>query len=187
MQAPALRFVRANDFTAIAALTNVFIRTTAIHFGYQEVTADELRAAWQQKQELYPWLVAEIDGTFAGFAKAGPWRDRAAYQWTPETSIYLQPEQRGRGLGRSLYSRLLELLRAQGFRSAIGGITLPNPASVALHEALGFVHTGTVREAGCKFDAWHDVGFWQLRLRDDAGAGGPLLPPAAAWAALPAP
>jgi phosphinothricin acetyltransferase len=175
----ALRAPRPTDFPAIAALTNSFIRDTAVHFGSADVTAAELEAQCMAVAGgvRYAWLVAERDGAFAGYAKAGPWRTRAAYAWTAETTIYLLPDARGSGLGRALYGRLLEILTEQGFRSAIGGITLPNPASVRLHEALGFEACGVVRDAGCKFGRWHDVGFWQRRLRTDAEPGLPLRPP----------
>jgi phosphinothricin acetyltransferase len=179
--ATVLRPPRPADFDAIAALTNTFIRDTAVHFGSADVAATELLAQWRTAVGgvRYAWLVAERDGAFAGYAKAGPWRSRAAYAWTTETTIYLPPAVRGLGLGRELYGRLLEQLAAQGFRSAIGGITLPNPASVRLHEALGFEACGVVRDAGCKFGRWHDVGFWQRRLCTDGQPGRPLQPPPA--------
>lgn len=177
---PEIRLVSAADFTAIAALTNHWIRTTAIHFGYDEVTADELRQAWLDHRDLYPWLLAEVAGRFAGYAKAGVWRGRTAYSWTPESTVYVAPDQHRHGIGRRLYGRLLLVLKEQGFRSAIGGIALPNDASVALHEALGFTHVGTVHDAGYKFGRWHAVGFWQARLGD---GGGPLRTPASAFAA----
>ena len=107
--------------------------------------------------------------------------NRAAYRWTPEVGIYLDPAATGGGLGRELYGRLLAVLRAQGFHSAIGGITLPNPASVALHEKLGFEAMGIVREAGHKHGRWYDVGFWQLRFGSNREAG-ELLTPHAAYA-----
>lgn len=153
------------DFPAIAALTNVFIRTSAIHFGYAEVTVGELVGTWRSTCATYPWLTAEVDGTFAGYAKAGVWRSREAYQWTAESGIYVAESCRGRGVGRKLYGELIEELRRRGFHSVIGGVTLPNAASVRLHESLGFESVGRVREAGHKLGAWHDVGFWQLMLR----------------------
>jgi phosphinothricin acetyltransferase len=176
-----IRPAEPRDFPAIAELTNHYIRTTAIHFAHEDVSAQELLEQWAAGRDVYPWLVAATERGLAGYAKAGPWRSRTAYQWTPETGIYLRPEEQGQGIGRVLYARLLDVLRAQGFRSVIGGITLPNEASVALHEKLGFLHVGTVREAGCKSGRWHDVGFWQLRLREDASTGGPLRKPTEAW------
>ena len=153
------------DFPAIAALTNVFIRASAIHFGYAEVSESELVEMWQSTRATYPWLTAEVDGTFAGYAKAGVWRSREAYQWTAESGIYVAEACRARGVGRMLYGELIEELRRRGFHSVIGGVTLPNAASVRLHESLGFEFVGKVRDAGHKLGVWHDVGFWQLMLR----------------------
>jgi len=154
-----------DDFATIAAITNHYIETTAIHFGYQAVSADELRATWRAAAGRYPWLVAEDgEGRVVAYAKAGEWRARDAYRWTPEVGIYVEAGRRGGGIGVALYRELLAALAAAGFHSVIGGITLPNPASIALHERCGFVHVGTVREAGFKRDAWHDVAFYQRML-----------------------
>jgi phosphinothricin acetyltransferase len=173
--------VQDSDFDAIAALTNVFIRTTAIHFAYEDVSAAELLAAFREHEAVYPFLVAESGGAFAGFAKAGPWRTRAAYRWTVETGVYVAPERHGQGIGGMLYRRLLEVLKVQGFRTVVGGITLPNAASVALHERSGFRASGVVQHAGFKFGKWHDVGFWQLDLRPGDPAAPTLLTPLQAW------
>ncbi|MFT3686170.1 MAG: GNAT family N-acetyltransferase [Phycisphaerales bacterium] len=161
-----IRPADAHDFPAIADLTNIYITGTAVHFGYQPATPDELRAAWESTRDRYPFLVAELDGVFAGFAKAYQWRSREAYQWTAETGIYVTSAAHGKGVGRELYALLLKRLRTAGFHSAIGGVTLPNPASLRLHQSLGFVHVGTVKQAGFKLDAWHDVAFFQKMLVD---------------------
>jgi phosphinothricin acetyltransferase len=161
-----IRPARESDFETITAITNQVIATSAIHFGYDPVTVADLVALW--RPGMYPWLVADDNGRVAGYAKAGQWRERAAYRWTCETTIYLADGERGRGLGRTLYTALLDALPALGFHSAIGGITLPNPASVALHTKLGFTSVGVVREAGKKFDAWHDVEFFQKLLTSAA-------------------
>lgn len=158
-----IRAARDADFDSIASITNHYIATTAIHFAYEPVPADELRATWARDRARYPWLVADEAGV-AGYAKAGVWRARSAYAWTAEIGLYIAPDRRGRGLGRALYGELIAELARRGFRSVIAGITLPNAPSVALHRALGFVSVGTVREAGYKLGAWHDVEFWQRRL-----------------------
>lgn len=172
---PVIRDAGEGDFAAIAAITNHYIVETTIHFGDREVTAEELAAQWRADRARYPWLVVAVGGEgseqVVGYAKAGTWRARPAYRWTAETGIYLAPAACGRGLGRRLYAALLDELEARGFRSAIGGIALPNLASVALHEALGFEHVGTFRDAGWKFGRWHAVGFWQRRFGD--GVDGP--------------
>lgn len=180
--APTLRLAAATDFAAIAAITNHYIRHTAIHFGTDDVGADELRDAWRGRIDLYPWLVAEQAGTVVGYAKAGEFRTRAAYRWTCETGVYLAPDRRGHGIGALVYGRLCTLLRAQGFGAAIGVIALPNPASVRLHEQLGFGYQGTLPRVGRKFDAWHDIGFWQLPLQADGHVPGAIRAPAAAFA-----
>ena len=159
-----IRAAGDHDFDAIAAITNHYIAGTAIHFGYQPVSADELRATWRAGAGRYPWLVVEADGVVVAYAKAGEWRARDAYRWTTEVGIYVEAGRRGGGIGAALYRELLAAVAAAGFHSVIGGITLPNPASIALHERCGFVHVGTVREAGFKRDAWHDVAFYQRML-----------------------
>jgi phosphinothricin acetyltransferase len=160
MSAMTIRAARDGDFDTIAAITNHYIATTAIHFGYEPVTARGLQDGWRA-DERHAWLVSEDAGAIVGYAKSATWRERAAYAWTCEVGIYIVADVRGRGFGRPLYKALLDELPRRGFRSAMAGITLPNAASVALHERLGFVSVGVVREAGFKLDAWHDVGFYQ--------------------------
>lgn len=167
-----LRPAQAEDFAAIAAITNHYI-PTAIHFGYEPVTGDALAQQWRDGQGRYPWFVVTDDDVVCGYAKAGVWRARDAYRWTAEVGLYLAPSHHRRGLGRALYGAVLDRLAATGFRSAIGGVTLPNAASVALHRALGFDHVGTFREVGWKLDAWHDVAFFQKLLA--TGPRGPAL------------
>ncbi|MBL8745485.1 MAG: N-acetyltransferase [Phycisphaerae bacterium] len=172
-----MRPVEPADFDAIAALTNHFIVNTSIHFGYDPVTPDDLRASWEQSRGRYPYLVAEIGEAPArliGYAKSGPWRDRAAYQWTAEAGIYVAPDMHGRGTGRRLYAELIAECRRRGFHSLVGGVTQPNDASMRLHESLGFVRVGCFRHAGWKLGAWHDVMWWQLMLRDEGHTAGRL-------------
>src|SRR5262245_45910145 len=159
-----IRTTQQQDFAAIAGLTNEFIRNTAVHFAYEPMSPDDLAAQWQASGGKYPWLTAEVDGRFAGYAKSGPWRTRSAYQWTAELGGYLESPFRGRGLGKALYARVIDVLRDGGFHSVIGGVALPNPASVRLHESLGFTFVRAFREVGYKLGAWHDVAFWQLSL-----------------------
>ncbi len=155
------------DCAPTADLVNIYINTTAIHFGTEPQGADYFEKLWTTTRDRYPWLTATTDdGAYAGFAKAGVWRDRTAYSWTPETAIYITRAAQGRGIGVALYRALLDELRTRGFHSAVAGITLPNAASVRVHEAVGFVPAGVIRQAGHKFNAWHDVGFWQVLLRD---------------------
>ena len=166
-----IRPTEAPDFPHVARLTNVYIRTSAIHFGDRDQSPEELRALWRDARATHPWYTAEVDGRFAGYAKSGAWRERAAYRRTAETAIYVEESARRTGVGRALYAALIDDLRARGFHTIVAGVTLPNEASVRFHESLGFRYVATFSEVGRKFDRWHDVGFWQLMLGD--GSGGP--------------
>ena len=114
-----------------------------------------------------PWLVIEVDDSIGGYAYAAPWKERQAYENTVETTIYLRDGVSGQGLGSRLYSELLEELRSKSLHSALGGIALPNDASVRLHERLGFEKVGQLHQVGFKFDRRIDVGYWQLPLNSE--------------------
>jgi phosphinothricin acetyltransferase len=172
-----IRAATEGDFEGIAEILNHYIRHTAVHFAYEPVATAELQQQWAHHRATYPFLVAEVDGGVLGFAKAGEWRARTAYSWTPECSVYVSAGRRRKGVGGALYARLFEILRAQGFHSVIAGIALPNDASVRLHEAFGFVAGGRVARAGWKHGRWHDVGFWQKDLADVGTAPGEIRPP----------
>jgi phosphinothricin acetyltransferase len=175
----------------MTAITNHAIATSAIHFGYDPLAPDELAAQWRAHADRYPWLVGQLDAAVIGYAKAGAWRERTAYAWTCETTIYLAESARGRGLGRALYTALLDEVARRGFHSAIGGITLPNPASVALHQRLGFQSVGVVRDAGFKFDRCPSQRMpWVLpsmRARRASATSCAMRPPAALWRSCTAP
>jgi L-amino acid N-acyltransferase YncA len=109
-------------------------------------------------------------GSIVGFAKASPWKGRCAYAYSVEITVYIHPDAHRRGIGRLLYERLLATLKAQGYRTAFGGIALPNEASVGLHQSFGMTCIGVFRRVGWKFDRWHDVGYWQAVLNDDPDA-----------------
>lgn len=173
----AIRPANEHDFSSIADLVNHYIRHTAIHFGYDAQSPEDLRSQWAESRHRFPWLIAEVRGQFAGYAKASVWRERAAYQWTPECGVYVAQPFHRRGVGRALYTELFATLRRQGFESVIAGITLPNEPSVRMHESLGFIPAGVIRRAGWKLGRWWDVGFWQLPLGQGAPAG-TLTPPA---------
>jgi phosphinothricin acetyltransferase len=172
-----IRAARTEDFEAIAAILEPLIRHSAIHFAYHPLPAAELRDAWGRQRETYPFLVAEAGGEVVGFTKAGPWRERAAYLWTPECAVYVREGRKRTGVGRALYARLFDILRTQGFHSVMAGIALPNDPSVRLHEVFGFVAVGHVPRAGWKHGRWHDVGFWQKDLAEPGTAPGEIRPP----------
>lgn len=169
----AIRRATAADGAAVAAIYAPFVAGTATTFELEPPAAADMGARIERSAPRWPWLVLERDGGVCGYAYAGAHRARPAYQWSVETSVYLAPGARGRGAGTALYVALLDLLRAQGYWNAYGGVTLPNPASVRLHESLGFRPLGIYREVGYKLGAWHDVGWWSLRLHPPA----PNAPP----------
>ncbi len=173
-----IRAATEDDFDGIAGILNHFIQHTAIHFAYEPLAATDLRDQWARQRSRYPFVVAEVEQRVAGFARAGAWRDRAAYAWTPESGVYVDEAHQRRGLGKALYARLFDIMSAQGFHSVVAGIALPNDPSVRLHEALGFVSVGRVARAGWKHGAWHDVGFWQKDLAEAGAVATEILPPA---------
>lgn len=153
------------DAAAIAQIYNYYVGNTVITFEEEAVPADEMsrRIAEVQSRSL-PWLVGELDGEIVGYSYAAPWKARAAYRQSVETTIYLRHGMEGRGIGRTLYSALLPILRERGIHAVIGGAALPNPASAALHAALGFERVATFREVGFKFGRRIDVAYWQRVL-----------------------
>jgi len=155
------------DAPSIAAIYNPYIRDTTITFEEDPVSDDVMAERIVSVTHRYPWLVWEEDGVVLGYAYAAPWKARSAYRYACETSIYLDPQARGRGFGRALYATLLSELAARGMEVAIGGIALPNPPSVALHERLGFRKVAHFDRVGVKFGRHIDVGYWQCHLTRD--------------------
>ena len=149
---------------ACAAIYGEYVRDTVTSFETEPPTAKEMAARIERIERTHPWLVAEIEGRVVGFAYGSPHRERAAYRWAADVSVYIEPGSHRRGIGRELYAALFEMLRAQGLLIACAGVTLPNDASVALHESFGFVPVGVYRGIGYKSGAWLDVGWWQLEL-----------------------
>lgn len=160
-----IRLADSGDAGAVQAIYGPIVTDTVISFEYEVPTIETLAGRIIERLGRYPWLVAVDDGgTVVGYAYAGPFSVRAAYNWSCESSIYLAPAARGTGVARRLYTALFTLLRSQGYRRVMAGISLPNAASVGLHEAMGFGQVGVYRRVGWKFEAWHDVGWWQLDL-----------------------
>ena len=177
-EAMMVRPVIANDLSAMVDITNWAIEHTPAHFGVEAISLDDLSARWEQTRAWFPWYAATVGDLLVGFAYGSPYKERAAYRWTADVSVYVHPNHHRRGAGKALYAKLIETLRAQGFRSLYAGITLPNPASRRLHESFGFEHIGTFKHAGWKLARWHDVGFWQLNLVETDREPHPLKPPA---------
>ena len=155
------------------------VSASAISFELVEPTPEEMALRLAKARCHGPWLVWSEGGRVEGFAYASPHSDRAAYQWSVNVSVYVAGTARRRGIARALYGALFTLLRLQGHYAAHAGITLPNAASVGLHESLGFRPVGVYRSVGYKLGAWHDVGWWQLVLRERVGEPSPPRPPSA--------
>jgi phosphinothricin acetyltransferase len=161
-----LRFVRPDDDGAIAAIYAPIVATTAISFEAVPPDMREMRRRIETHGAQHPWIVMSGDDDAAiGYAYAGAYRARHAYRFGCETTVYVAPESRGRGIGRRLYAALAALLREQGYRRAFAGVSLPNDASVALHEAQGYALAGIAHAAGYKFGRWHDVATYAMTLR----------------------
>jgi phosphinothricin acetyltransferase len=172
-----IRLATAADAPALAAIYAPSVTGAVTSFELVPPDGAEMARRLAAVLETHPWLVLERDGEVAGYAYATRHRDRAAYQWSVDVSVYVGAAHRRAGVGRALYERLFEVLRGQGFYTAHAGITLPNPASVALHESFGFRPVGVYTAVGFKLGAWHDVGWWRLPLREPDDAPAPPRPP----------
>jgi L-amino acid N-acyltransferase YncA len=152
------------DAAPCAASYAPYVEAAATSFEERAPGAAELAERIERIAATHPWLVAERGGEVIGYAYACPHRQKAAYRWSVDVAVYIAEGERRQGHGRRLHEALIERLRQQGFRMACAGITLPNEASVGLHESLGFLPIGVYREIGFKQGAWRDVGWWQLEL-----------------------
>jgi len=164
---PFLRMANQQDASAIRAIYAPFCESTTISFEARAPSLEEMEARIRKIIEQFPWLVCVGDGELLGYAYACPHRERAAYRWSVDVAVYVDARRLRLGVGRALYTALFGILRRQGFAKAYAGITLPNAASVGLHEALGFSLVGVYRGVGYKLGAWRDVGWWQLALQDE--------------------
>jgi phosphinothricin acetyltransferase len=159
-------FATPQDAGQIAEIYGPCVRDTFISFEVEAPTAVQMSERILNTMEKYPWLVTRRGGKVLAYAYASQHRSRAAYQWSVDAGIYVLASDRRSGLGRSLYQALFQVLRLQGFYNAYAGIALPNPASVALHEAVGFQALGVYKHVGFKAGTWRDVGWWQLALQE---------------------
>lgn len=163
------------DATACVAIYAPHVESGATSFEEEPPDAARFAERIAQIATTYPWLVADRGGEVVGYAYACPHRARPAYRWAVEVSVYVKADEHGHGYGKALYTGLIERLRRQRFHVACAGVTLPNQASVALHESLGFVPVGVYRRIGWKDGSWRDVGWWQLELQPP-GAEQPAEP-----------
>jgi L-amino acid N-acyltransferase YncA len=160
-----IRMAAPEDAGQIAEIYAPAVTGAVVSFEMEPPGAAEMARRVTDTLVMYPWLVAERGGEVLGYARAGQYKERAAYRWSVETSVYIRATAHRTGLGRALYVALFDLLVMQGFFMAYAGVTLPNPGSVGLHESLGYTLVGVYRTAGYKFGAWHDVGWWQRPLQ----------------------
>jgi len=161
---PAIRPATAIDAARCAAIYAQFVSDNWVSFELEPPDAAAMAERIAKYGASHAWLVAEVDGSVAGYAYGSPHRDRAAYSSSCDVAVYVDPAHVRRGIGRALYGELLPLLASKGFHAAFAGIALPNPGSIGLHEATGFTPVGIYREVGWKMDGWRDVGWWQRLL-----------------------
>jgi L-amino acid N-acyltransferase YncA len=166
VEGAVIRMAGDADAAAVAAIYGPYCDSTPVSFEVAAPTAEEMTRRIRSVTGQFPWLVLDDGGAVAGYAYATRHRDRAAYGWSVDTAIYVSPGFRRRGAGRALYTTLIELLRVQGYFKAYAGITVPNAASIGLHEALGFLPIGVYRNVGYKMGAWHDVAWYERTLQE---------------------
>jgi L-amino acid N-acyltransferase YncA len=160
-----IRRATEDDAVRLAEIYNWYVANTFVTFETEIVPADEMRRRIREKLESYNWIVAEHGREIVGYAYYGAFRARTAYFRTIESTIYLSQASQGKGIGKKLYSVLIDLASEKGFREVIGVIALPNPASIALHAGLGFREAGILQRVGSKFGTYHDVALWQRSLK----------------------
>lgn len=159
-----IRLAELSDAKQIADIYNYYVENTFVTFEEQSLSEQEMRKRIESKLKKYIFLVWEENGEILGYAYADEWKTRCAYNYTVESSVYLKQEAAGKGIGTKLYKRLLELLKEKGIHIVLAGIAIPNEASIALHEKLGFEKTGQLKDVGFKAGKWIDVGYWQFTL-----------------------
>ncbi|HEX6509591.1 MAG TPA: arsinothricin resistance N-acetyltransferase ArsN1 family B [Chloroflexota bacterium] len=159
-----IRSATSDDAAQICEIYNHYVLHTAVTFEEEAVRPEEMARRIGEIVPKLPWLVWEEDGRVLGYCYAKPWRPRFAYRYSVECTVYVYIDACGRGIGSQLYRVLMSDLQERGFHTAIGGILVPNNASVALHEALGFEKVAHFCQVGWKFGKWHDVGYWELIL-----------------------
>ena len=159
-----IRPATIDDAAAIQRIYAPIVVETAISFEEVPPTVEQMATRIASTLKTHPYLVAVGSGQVCGYVYASRHAERAAYRYSADTTVYIAPEARGKGVGRALYTALLADLAGRGFHAAFAGVALPNPESVRLHESVGFERLGVYREVGFKFGRWHDLGWWQRLL-----------------------
>lgn len=157
-----IREIQLSDAKSIAEIYNHYIENSVITFEEDPVTENEMLDRIRAHDVKLPWIVYEDQDDVTGYAYATAWKGRSAYRYSVESTVYVRPDKKGNGVGTRLYQELLSRIKKGPVHVVIGGISLPNKASVALHEKLGFEKVAHFKEVGCKFDEWIDVGYWEL-------------------------
>ncbi|MEZ5495591.1 MAG: N-acetyltransferase family protein [Gammaproteobacteria bacterium] len=160
-----IRNVLNSDIPQVVEILNHYVRNDSCTFQINTYSISEISEKIAEITKVYPYIVMEEGNEVIGFAYASRWREKNAYDKSAETTIYLNPKHKYRGLGKILYQELIEQLREKNFRLLVACLTLPNPSSVRLHESLGFEKVGEFKDAGYKFNRWYNVGFWQKVLK----------------------
>jgi len=161
------RVATVDDADGVRDIYAPYCESSNVSFETAPPTREQMAERIARILAMYPWLVAVSDSHVAGYVYATRFRERAAYRWTVEAAVYIATDQHRRGLGRALYTSLFSILRAQNFSKVVAGVTLPNPASVRLHESIGFKPAGRFDGVGQKNGSWLDVGWWQLKLQPE--------------------
>ena len=160
-----IRSVRLEDAKEIAEIYNYYILNSVVTFEETPVGAEEIEQRIRSIIARFPWIIYEVNGRIIGYAFASEWKSRCAYNHSVESTIYLKQGEENKGIGSVLYQELVEQLREMDLHAIIGGIALPNDASVCLHEKFGFEKVAHFKEVGFKFGNWIDVGYWELIFR----------------------
>lgn len=161
-----IRAATQADAPALREIYRPYVERTTISFEADVPSIEEFAGRIAKYTTHWDWVVAEEDGTCLGYAYGSAHRERAAYRWSVETSVYVHEHHHRRGIAKATYTELLKRLTVKGYCNAFAGIALPNDASVALHESLGFQMIGVFERVGLKFGRWHDVAWMQRQLRD---------------------
>ncbi|MGZ3695502.1 MAG: N-acetyltransferase family protein [Bdellovibrionota bacterium] len=171
-----VRTATTHDAAAMLEIYSPYVLATPVSFETELPSLSEFQARIAAKLEKFTWLAYERDGQIIGYAYAGAFKSRLAYQWTAETSVYVRQGFHGKGIGKALYENLLPILQEQGLINVIGGMTMPNEGSRKLHEHFGFTQVAQFKDAGFKLGQWWDVGYWQLQFPKPEKPSPLLLP-----------
>lgn len=171
-----IRLATVHDTEQILEIYSPYVQTTNISFETTTPTKEEMALRIERVLLNNPWIVLEEGNVVLGYAYASKHRERAAYKWAVDTSIYVRQECRGKGIGKELYTALISILKLQGYCNVYAGICLPNESSVGIHEYFGFRKIAHYNNVGYKFGQWHDVGWWELFLREHDSEPIPPLP-----------